>query len=100
MDVESRILLERMNGNIELIRAGQDRQSVDIKRIEERHDQNIKRIDERLHVHSSRLQGIEAHQKFSAGERKGIELSAKAVWALGGGSIMAVLAIVARSMHL
>lgn len=107
MDTEMRVLLERMNGNIELIKSGQTRQADDIRRMEERFDQNIKRIDDRLQSHSSRLQLAEAQQRFDDGERTGVDRTiartAKAAYIMIGGSVSAIVtavcAIILRSFH-
>lgn len=86
---DMRVQLARMEGKLDLSNA--------------RHDQVDKRLDnheQRLHRHSNDISSLQASENLRAGERRGISLTVRMAWALGGSSVVALLALAARSVGL
>ena len=85
MDADARVHLAEIRGDIKLVLAGQDRTNNDVKALRER-----------MHLHSNRLQVIEAKEH----QRIGAIGTVKVLWAAGGVSVMGIVALVARKFGL
>ena len=96
MDTDAKLGLVRMEGKIDRIGDALQRGQEDMRALNERQITDIKRIDERLHGHGNRIQILEAKDYFQKGERHGLALSAKAVHWLWGGGVIGTALLIAR----
>ena len=78
------VKLTRMEGKLDLSNLRHDQ-----------HDQRFAAMDTRLNSHGERISGMERREAERGGERKGIALSGRILWAaiglIPGGAIVAVL---------
>ena len=79
------VKLTRMEGKLDLSNLRHDQ-----------HDQRFTAMDTRLNSHGERISGIEKREAERGGERNGIALSGRVVWAvigsiLGGGGIAVLM---------
>lgn len=78
------VKLTRMEGKLDLSNMRHDQ-----------HDERFRTIDGRLHVHGNRIGVLEAARHLGDGERKGLTLAGRAMWALAGvlpgGAIVALI---------
>jgi hypothetical protein len=83
MDPDSRVALAEIRGDIKLILAGQQRTHTDVQEIRN----TLTRHDERIGT-------LETVNSIREGERKGVTLSGKVMWAVfslvGGGAATAI----------
>lgn len=78
------VKLTRMEGKLDLSNLRHDQ-----------HDAKFATIDQRLNGHSERIGGLEKREVGRDGERKGLSMAAKALWAAAGaipiGALWAVI---------
>ena len=85
VDMDGRVALAEIKGDVKLILAGQSRTNDDVKDLRDR-----------VHLHSNRIGVLEADKHLRTGERQGLALSAKVLHWVTGGSVIAVVALIAR----
>ncbi|HEY1606022.1 MAG TPA: hypothetical protein VGF77_10555 [Allosphingosinicella sp.] len=98
MDADSRVQLTRIEGKLDLVNERHETMKEDVRKIERTHADFSRRVDERFHTHGNRLQMLEARNHVSEGERAAVRASARALWAVAGGSglLAALLAAIMR----
>ena len=85
MDPDARVQLAEIRGDVKLVLAGQSRTNDDVKDLRER-----------VHLHSNRIQNLEAKDH----QRAGAVATVKLLWAAGGFTAMGLLALAARHFSL
>ena len=80
------VKLTRMEGKLDLSNMRHDQ-----------HDAKFGTIDNRLNGHSERIGGLEKREAERGGERKGLALTAKALWAIAGAIPVGLIAAALRA---
>lgn len=81
------VKLTRMEGKLDLSNLRHDQ-----------HDAKFFAIDSRLNGHSERIGGLERREAERGGERRGLALSAKALWAIAGAIPVGIGAAILRAL--
>ncbi len=90
--------LEKIQGGVDLIN---ERLKHANELQNERHAtlcDHVTRIDSNHLALDGRVVVLETAKAVATGERNGISLAAKALWTIGGGGIVAVVAFIARAL--
>jgi len=89
MDPDARVAFTEIKGDVKLILAGQDRTNSDLKEVKN----SMTGLDKRVGA-------LEADKHLRTGERQGLAIGARVVHWITGGSLVAIAAIIARSLGL